>query len=224
MTKDDLEKVFARLPSVPGIHGRDEYPNSVVMLLLAEVDNEYHLVFQKRSENIRQGGEVCFPGGIFDSTLDKDKQSTAIRETCEELGTEEKDVEIVGLMDTLVAPMGAVIDVYVGILKKDVNSLDFNKDEVERIFTIPVTFFQENDPEIYYILTRFHSSEQDKVTGKEKVYLPVKELELPDRYLEPWGEFKLKVHVYRTSEEVIWGITASIIADFTKFLKDDFNK
>ena len=224
MTKDDLEKVFARLPSVPGIHGRDEYPNSVVMLLLAEVDNEYHLVFQKRNENIRQGGEVSFPGGIFDSNLDRDKKSTAIRETCEELGIEEKDVEVVGIMDTMVAPMGAVIDVFVGVLKKDVNSIDFNKDEVERIFTIPVTFFQENNPEIYYILTRFHSSEFDKVTGDEKVYLPVKELELPDRYLEPWGDFKLKVYVYRTTEEVIWGITASIIVDFTKFLEDDFNK
>lgn len=224
MTKDELEKVLVRLPSVPGIHGRDEYPNSVVMLLLSEINNEYHFVFQKRNENIRQGGEVSFPGGIFDSRLDRDIRGTALRETCEELGTEEKDVEIVGTLDTLVAPMGAVIDVFVGILKRDVASLDYNRDEVEKIFTIPVTFFQENSPEIYYILTRFHSSLFDEATGREEVYLPVRELSLPDRYLEPWGDFKLKVYVYKTSEEVIWGITAGIIADFTKFLKDSSGK
>lgn len=224
MIKDELEKVLARLPSVPGIHGRDEYPNSVVMLLLAEINNEYHFVFQKRNENIRQGGEVCFPGGIFDSSLDRDRKGTAMRETCEELGTEEKDVEIVGTLDTLVAPMGAVIDIFVGILKRDVATLDYNRDEVEKIFTIPVTFFQNNSPEIYYILTRFHSSLRDEATGREEVFLPVRELNLPDRYLEPWGDFKLKVYVYKTSEEVIWGITAGIIADFTKFLKDDSGK
>jgi len=224
MTKDKMEKVFARLPSVPGIHGRDEYPNSVVMLLLSEINNEYHFVFQKRNENIRQGGEICFPGGIFDISLDKDRRSTALRETCEELGTEKKDVEIMGLMDTLVAPMGAVIDIFVGILKKDVNSLNYNKDEVEKIFTIPVAFFHENNPEIYYIITRFHSSVFNEDTGREEIYLPVQELGLPDRYLKPWGDFKIKVHVYRTSEEIIWGITAGIIADFTKFLRDDFNK
>jgi len=118
--------------------------------------------------------------------------------------------------------MGAVIDIFVGILKADPASLDFNRDEVERVFTLPVTFFQENNPDIYYIMTRFLSSEYDEISGKEKVYLPVKELGLPDRYLEPWGEFKLKVYVYKTPEEVIWGITAGIVADFIKYLRDDF--
>jgi 8-oxo-dGTP pyrophosphatase MutT (NUDIX family) len=224
MTRDELGKVLARLPSVPGIFGRDEYPNSVVMLLLTEINNEYHFVFQKRNEYIRQGGEVCFPGGIFDSRLDRDRKSTALRETCEELGTEERDVEIVGTLDTLVAPMGAVIDVFVGILKRDVNTLEYNKDEVEKIFTIPVTFFQSNSPEIYHILTRFYSSLFDEVTGSEEVYLPVKELGLPERYMDPWGDFKIKVYVYKTSEEVIWGLTAGIIAEFAKFLKDDSDK
>jgi hypothetical protein len=112
----------------------------------------------------------------------------------------------------------------VGILKRDVKTLDYNKDEVEKIFTIPVTFFQANSPEIYYILTRFYSSLFDEVTGREEIYLPVKELGLPERYLDPWGDFKIKVHVYKTSQEVIWGLTAGIIADFTKFLKDDSDK
>ncbi len=222
MKRDDLEKILSRLPQVPGIYGRDDYPNSVVMLLLTEIEGEYHFVFQKRSEHIRQGGEVCFPGGIFDSRHDKEKKSTALRETCEELGISEDDITVVGRLDTLVAPMGAVIDIFAGILKADPASLDFNRDEVERVFTLPVTFFYENDPELYYIMTRFLSSEYDEISGKEKVYLPVKELGLPDRYLEPWGEFKLKVYVYKTPEEVIWGITAGIVADFIKYLRDDF--
>lgn len=221
MKRDDLAKVLSKLPYEPGIYGRDDYPNSVVMLLLAEIEGEYHFVFQKRSEHIRQGGEVCFPGGIFDRRHDQDRKNTAVRETCEELGISEDEIFVAGCMDTLVAPMGAVIDIFVGILKADPDSLDFNRDEVERVFTLPVTFFQENNPEIYYIMTRFLSSEYDEVSGKEKVYLPVKELGLPDRYLEPWGEFKLKVYVYKTPEEVIWGITAGIVADFIKYVRDD---
>lgn len=215
---DDLRK---KLPSTPGIHGRGEYPTSVVMVLLVEIDGEYHLVLQERNAKIRQGGEVCFPGGMFDEDTDLSPRETALRETTEELGLPAEKIEIIGRLDTLVAAMGAIIEIFVGVMHSDISSLKINHDEVEKVFTIPVLYFMENEPEIHKVLIRMFSSEIDPKTDEEIVYLPVKELGLPERYLDAWGNFKQNVYVFKTPEGVVWGLTARIIIDFIRVLKTD---
>ena len=72
-----------RLPALPRIIGKNEYFNSAVLILLLNIDDEIHILFQKRASHIRQGGEVCFSGGEFDITKDNDYSQTAIRETSE---------------------------------------------------------------------------------------------------------------------------------------------
>ncbi len=218
-TISSLDYIKNRLPQTPGIHGRGEFPTSVIMVLLAEVNGELHLLFEERNPDIRQGGEVCFPGGMFDEECDSSPRETAIRETSEELGLPPERIEIIGRLDTLMAAMGAVIEIFVGVMKGGTASLDICRTEVERVFTIPVSYFIENDPETHKILVRMYSSEKDPVTGEERVYLPVRELGLPERYLDSWGNFKQKVYVYKTSEGVIWGLTAKIIMDFIEIIK-----
>jgi 8-oxo-dGTP pyrophosphatase MutT (NUDIX family) len=221
MNKKDLSDLKKKLPVTPGIHGRGELPTSVVMVLLTEIAGEYHIVLEERNARIRQGGEVCFPGGMFDEGTDLSPRETALRETTEELGIPPDKIEIVGRLDTLVAAMGAVIEIFVGVMHADIESLKINRDEVEKVFTIPVSYFMTTEPEIHKVLIRMFSSEIDPVTDEEIVYLPVRELGLPERYLDPWGNFKQNVYVFKTSEGIVWGLTARIIMDFIRVLKGE---
>lgn len=221
MNKKDLSDLKKKLPVTPGIHGRGELPTSVVLVLLTEIAGEYHIVLEERNAQIRQGGEICFPGGMFDEATDLSPRETALRETTEELGIPSDKIMIIGRLDTLVAAMGAVIEIFVGVMHADIASLNINRDEVEKVFTIPVSYFMTTEPEIHKVLIRMFSSEIDPVTDEEIVYLPVRELGLPERYLDPWGNFKQNVYVFKTSEGIVWGLTARIIMDFVRVLKSE---
>lgn len=221
MNKNQLDNLRKKLPVTPGIHGRGELPTSVVMVLLTEKDGEYHFVLEERNAKIRQGGEVCFPGGMFDEGTDLSPRETALRETTEELGLSAENIEIIGRLDTLVAAMGAVIEIFVGLTHSDIKLFKISRDEVEKVFSIPVSYFMKTNPEVHQVLIRLFSSETDPVTKEEIVYLPVRELGLPERYLDPWGNFKQNVYVFKTEEGIVWGLTARIIMDFIRIMKEE---
>ncbi len=219
--KLDLEKLKLALPKVPGILGKEEYFNSAVLIPLIKIDNIYHFLFEKRAANIRQGGEICFPGGEFDPSLDNSFLDTAIRESMEEIGLQKENVRIIGQLDTMVGPMGVTVDSFVGFLSSnDVSKFNFDKTEVERLFTVPVEFFVKNKPERYSVRLEVHPTEVNK-NGERVETLPVKDLALPDRYSKPWTGRRHKVLVYKTSGEVIWGITALLIEEVIKKITGD---
>ena len=114
--RDDIERLSSVLPEVPGIQGRHRYFNSAVLVPFVRLQGEYHLLFQVRATNIRQGDEVCFPGGAFEEGVDDSYLETALRETEEELGLRKNQIEILGRLDTLVVPMGTALEPYVGVL------------------------------------------------------------------------------------------------------------
>ena len=68
------------------IIGKDNFLISAVLIPIVLIDEKEFILFQKRSKTVRQPGEISFPGGHYESTKDKDFLSTAVRETCEELG------------------------------------------------------------------------------------------------------------------------------------------
>ncbi len=218
---DKLEKIVTRNCS---IIGKDLYLNSAVLIPIIVIDNNEFVLFEKRSSTVRQPGEVSFPGGHFDSRYDKDFLSTATRETCEELGIENSCIEVIGSIGTLVAPMGVIVETYLGILK--INSLDelkIDSKEVERIFLIPLEYFINNKPEEFYTRLELHPF-MTKEDGEKIELLPVKELGLPEKYSLPWTRGKHRVLVYKTSEEVIWGITAELIFELSNRLKEQIDK
>jgi 8-oxo-dGTP pyrophosphatase MutT (NUDIX family) len=148
MKKIDFEKLVSVLPKYPGILSKDEYFNSAVLIPLVELNGEYSFLFEKRSAKIRQGGEICFPGGEFDSANDKTMEDTAIRETIEELGILENKIKKIGYLDTFVGPMGVTVDSVIAKLElSDLSQVKYDENEVEKIFTVPVSFFSENPPE-----------------------------------------------------------------------------
>lgn len=212
MKSSELNRLRAALPEVPGIQGED-YLRSVVLLLLVPVDGELHILFEKRASSIRQGGEVSFPGGRFDKT-DASLEAAVLRETKEEVGIEPDRIRIIGRLDSVFAPMGAMVNVFVGVTDIVPSEIVANPEEVARVFLVPVTFFEKNPPASYNVVTEVHPKYVDKATGKEVVLFPAEELGLPKRYWNKWGGFRHKVYVYHVAGETIWGLTARVLVDF----------
>ena len=206
------------------IIGREKYVNSAVLISIVRMDDKEFILFQKRSKTVRQPGEVSFPGGHFELTKDKDFLSTAIRETCEELGISKQNITILGKLGTLVAPMGVIVEAYIGVLNiNSIEELEIDKKEVDRIFLIPLKYFLDNKPDEYYTSIEIHPFTINE-RGDRIDHFPVKELGLPDKYLVPWKRGKHRVLVYKTSEEIIWGITAELIFELSQKLKEEIDK
>ncbi len=218
MNIEDFRRLREQIGYTAEISQREEYFRSVVLVLLIPVNGVYHFVFQKRCRNIRQGGELCFPGGRIDET-DLSLQDTALRETTEELGIPKDKIEIIGRLNTIVAPMGAIIDAFVGIA--DVSEKDIlpNPKEVEKIITLPVSYFMEHEPERYSAEVHVSPTHLDHETGEEAILLPAHELGLPDTYRKPWGGFRYSILVYKLPDEILWGFTARLVNDFITRIK-----
>ncbi|HEX2982009.1 MAG TPA: CoA pyrophosphatase [Ignavibacteriales bacterium] len=213
MNKEQINKI-KNAPPKYGISGEGRFLKYGVMVLMYEKDGEYRFILEKRSEHVRQKNEISFPGGKFETGLDNTTQDTALRETSEELGISAKKIDVICRVDSLLAPFGAFIDAYVGVLNiKDIAELKLNDGEVSYIIDPPVSFFEKSEPETYYALMKAHPTIITE-KGDEEVLLPAKDLGLPEMYTKPWGGTRYDIYVYKYEREVIWGITARFIHDF----------
>jgi len=214
-----LEQLQGKLPAHSGMRAQDKYIDTAVLALLIFIGSEYHFVFQKRSPHIRQNGEICFPGGVCHPG-DATPEHTAIRETGEEMGIPAEKINVIGALDAQMASVGAIVHAFVGVAC--ISSLDEiapNKDEVEFVFTVPVSYFEDHEPEKYQTFLKVHPTVVDEKTGEEIVLFPARELGLPDKYTKPWGSLKHDIYVYKVNQRVIWGITAGFIVDIVNKLK-----
>ncbi len=224
MKQKQFETFITALPEIPDIYGREEYLNTSVLVPFFKKDGEYHLLFQKRAEGISQASEICFPGGHYEEGVDLSFRDTAIRETVEELGITVSDITVLGRLDLLVTPRGVIVEPYVGLLQIDsLNDLAPDRGEVEEVFSLPLNWFLENEPEIHHSRTQIQSSYIDK-DGIEQILLPVDELGLPQHYKGTRGGWMFKVIVYKTEKYVIWGLTASIIFGMLKKIKGSLER
>ncbi len=211
MKEEQFKSFKKELPTIPGIYGREEYFNSAVLVPFLLIGGEYHLLFQKRAAGISQGSEICFPGGRHDEKLDSCFLDTALRETVEELGIAREKITNIGCLDMLVTPRGVIVEPFVGVLHIDsLDDLKPDLSEVQEVFTVPVSWFVENKPEIYSNRIEIQSSYVDP-DGREHVLLPVDDLGLPSLYRGSRGGWKYRVVVYKTEKHIIWGLTGSIL-------------
>ena len=114
--------------------------------------------------------------------------------------------------------MGVTVDPFVGLLLiNDLNELSIDKNEVEKIFSVPIEHFLNKKPDEYTVKLEVHPSYIDE-KGKEIELLPVQKLGLPPRYSKPWKNGFHRVLVYNSTEEVIWGITAEIVFELCRMI------
>lgn len=219
MNQHQLESLKRLLPVVPGMLDKKELFPSSILVLLAFLDGEYHFIFEKRSSNVRQAGQICFPGGQIDPCLDANSEEAAIRETVEELGISKEKISILGRMNTFIVPLGISVEAFLGVAQiNDLKELRISSSEVEFVFSVPVSHFVQNPPKEYDTIVRVHPSYIDD-KGEEVILFPAKELGLDEMYTRPWGGRRLKMYIYNVNNETIWGITARFILDLVNRLK-----
>ena len=98
--KERLKEVLSRR-KILHIKDAGRKPSAVLLPLYIK-DGEYHLLFIQRTNRVRDHkGQISFPGGAYEEG-DSTFQKTALRETAEEVGVKEKDVEVLGELDDII--------------------------------------------------------------------------------------------------------------------------
>lgn len=94
------------LSSLPGRphSAPDQHRKGAVLSLLYPYEEELHVVFMKRTDDGKaHGGQISFPGGKQEPE-DQTLHITALRESEEELGIIQREVEILGGLTELYIP------------------------------------------------------------------------------------------------------------------------
>ncbi|MCF6300338.1 MAG: CoA pyrophosphatase, partial [Proteobacteria bacterium] len=88
-------------------------------------------------------GQVSFPGGGFESS-DGNIRNTALSETYEAVGIDEKDIEILGYLDNIQSISGFQVTPFVGEIKQGF-SCQADSNEVSDVFGVPFEFFLDDN-------------------------------------------------------------------------------
>ena len=156
-----------------------------VMLLLYERNGVMNIVFTQRKDyNGVHGGQMSFPGGKKD-VADLNLTETALRETKEEVGIESEKIKVLGALSELyIPPSNFLVRPVVGFAEK-IEAFLPQKEEVEKIVEIPVSFFLDK--------ANVNLQTEIKLFNGTKVVVPA----------------------YIFGPHIIWGATAIILSEFT---------
>lgn len=177
-----------------------------VLLPLVKCQNELCVLFEKRALNMSaQPGEICFPGGGVERK-DNNLLATALRETEEEIGATKDNLEIIAPLDVLVMPFNAIIYPFLGYIN-DCSRLKPNPDEVEKCLFIPLQELLKQEP-----------------LEKKMSMEPIMPADYPYHLIPNGEEYPFKKgtmshHFFVWEQEVIWGLTASILIHFLNLVR-----
>ena len=190
------EKMAGRKPGVIG--DRKEF---AVLIPLLEREDGLHLLFEKRSGNIKQPGDTCFPGGRIEAG--ESITECALRETAEEIGI--TDVEVIGQFDSILEVNRITMHTVVGIVNEGaLKNARLNSDEVADIFTVPLDFFVTAEPMSHTVkIIQDTADFPYEETGIQKDY--------------KWRVGQQEIFIYHYEDRIIWGLTARIAKWFADF-------
>ncbi|MBQ9092361.1 MAG: CoA pyrophosphatase [Anaerotignum sp.] len=177
-----------------------------IMPLLTEIDGELHFILNKRAAGVNQPGDVCFPGGHQEKG--ESLKETALRETEEEIGIPREEIQILGKSDFMLTIYLGMIQPFIGYVPYEVyQQAKPNPKEVEEIFTGPLKFFMETEPEKHDTIWKVIESEDfpyDKIEGGKNY---------------PFSKGKTTQLFYEYEGHIIWGFTAQVIQNIIDILK-----
>lgn len=204
----DLTARFEKLKNhTPHVLGSKTLSTYAVLLPLIKMDNEIQILFEIRAHHLRrQPGEICFPGGRIEKGVEN-SETAAIREASEELQIEKESINIIGPLDFLVQPYETIIYPYVGWIEKELSAISPNKSEVDKLFTVPLSYLLEAEPKVYTV--------QFKVQPEENFPYHL----IPDGKNYNWRRRSMDEYFYFYEDKVIWGLTARILHEFIEYLK-----
>ena len=196
----------------PYINGYQNMKRASVLIPIIKRNNSYEILFEVRSKTLRsQPNEIAFPGGKIEKG--EDPQTACIRETCEEIGITQDDIEIISPLDLYLNHSNLIIHPFLGIikesaLKNDIENLLINKDEVDHVFSVPITYLLDSSPEEF----------ENEVEVKVNENFPYSKIPNKENYKFAVGKYSTLFYEYKNY--IIWGITAKILENFLNFIKE----
>jgi 8-oxo-dGTP pyrophosphatase MutT (NUDIX family) len=120
------------------------FSHAAVLVPLFKKAEDCHLLFTKRSEQVKyHKGEISFPGGVVDEE-DKELINTALREADEEIGLKESDVQIIGLLDDIVTITEFIVTPIVGLFTYPY-SFKVSEVEIAELIEVPLASLLDED-------------------------------------------------------------------------------
>ena len=198
---DELRLLWAG--HTPGLlHAPARY---AVLCPLLERSDGLHVLLEVRAAGLRQGGEVCFPGGKAEP--DERDEACALRETYEELSIPPEEIELIGKTDFLCQPGRSLIQPVLGLVSPaGFTAMRLSPTEVAEVFTVPLAFLRDTEPELY--------TYQLKASIPED--FPYESVGIPRNYR--WSSGEAEVPIWHYEGHVIWGMTGRILLDIVRKL------
>ncbi|MDD4726437.1 MAG: CoA pyrophosphatase [Tissierellia bacterium] len=178
-----------------------------ILVALIENNGQWEIIYELRAKTLnKQPGEVSFPGGEVETG--ETFKHAALRETMEELLIEEDNISIIGELDYLVANENMIIHCFLGVIKGvNLNEIKPNKDEVDHLFTVPLEFLLNNEPDRYEL----------DIQTLENEEFPYNLIPNGKKYKFRRG--KHQVLFYKYKNYIIWGFTAKMTKNFVDIYK-----
>lgn len=200
----ELERLARRYRGrEPGLLGASR--SFAVLCPLVEREDGLRLLFEVRAPQLRQGGEVCFPGGQMEPG--ESVTDCALRETEEELAIPRREVTPLGTPDFICNPGGFLLRPVVGLVSPaGLAGMRPSPAEVAEIFTVPLDFFRRTPP----VTARY------ELTPSLPEDFPYEAAGIPRDYV--WSRGAVEVPSWRYEGHVVWGMTARIVKDLIQNL------
>ena len=116
----------------------DQWPSAVLVPIIRKEEG-FSLLFQVRTSDVEHHkGEVSFPGGARDDD-DETLEITALRETYEEVGIQQGDIEVLGQLGDHKTPSGFHITPFVGFIPSSYQ-YDPSAIEVKQLIEVPLDY------------------------------------------------------------------------------------
>ena len=124
-----------------------EHPSAApaaVLILIHDIDGEPRVLFTERTNHVEHHkGQMSFPGGACDDT-DDCSETTALRETWEEIGVKQDHVRLIGSLDDMITVSNFRVTPYVGLLEHNhPYPYVINDEEVAKVVEVPLSYLME---------------------------------------------------------------------------------
>jgi 8-oxo-dGTP pyrophosphatase MutT (NUDIX family) len=143
--KDFIDQIRKKLSSRQRkVIEHPPFSHAAVLVPLFQKDGNCHLLFTKRSEEVKyHKGEISFPGGVVDEE-DRELINTALREAHEEIGLKESDVQIIGVLDDILTITEFIVTPIVGLFPYPY-PFKISEVEISELIEVPLTFLLAED-------------------------------------------------------------------------------
>jgi 8-oxo-dGTP pyrophosphatase MutT (NUDIX family) len=172
-------------PFRPALTGR---PAAVLILGGIRANGAFEILLTRRTENLEtHKGQYALPGGMRDSESES-PETTALRETQEEMGIAPDEVEVFGRLPPIWTPTGFTITPVVGLLRRPIDEIAVhpNLDEIDFWFWCGIDRLRA---------TGTYTTETRVITHQG-------------------ASRTVPIDVYQVDEHRIWGATGAMLRNF----------